>query len=112
MVETARPLHAAASVRQESTRFPSTRTVHAPHAPWPQPFFVPVNPSRSRSASRNVTRASTVSACPTPLTRSVTANRVIVPHVPSRPMPPPPDPQPQRQLASGLSTSHLSPSRL
>ncbi len=32
--------------------------MQAPHAPWSQPFFVPVRSSASRSASRSVTRLS------------------------------------------------------
>ena len=33
----------AASVMQDSTRRPSTCTVHAPHSPRSHPFFVPVS---------------------------------------------------------------------
>jgi hypothetical protein len=69
--------HPAAT--QDSTRLPSTSTVQAPHAPWSQPFFVPVSPSRSRSASSSVTRASTCSRSDLPLIRMVTAITGIVP---------------------------------
>ena len=41
-------------------RRPSTSTVHAPHCPRSQPFFVPVA-AYSRSASSSVTRGSSCS---------------------------------------------------
>src|SRR6202050_1982769 len=47
-----------ANVRQEFTRRPFMCTVHAPHWPWSQPFFVPGSWRFSRSASRRVTRGS------------------------------------------------------
>src|SRR3712207_3108687 len=52
-------------------RSPSTRTVHAPHSPRSQPFFVPVSARRSRSASSSVTLGSTATAYLRPLTDSV-----------------------------------------
>src|SRR5271165_3606839 len=52
----------AASVMQDSTRRPSTCTVHAPHSPRSHPFFVPVSASSSRKASSSVMRGSIVSA--------------------------------------------------
>src|SRR5436309_5962699 len=76
MVRTSRPSHCAAKVRHDSTRFPSTSTVHAPHAPWSQPFLVPVRSRRSRSASSNVVRLSSRNGCAPPLTRSVTSTSV------------------------------------
>ena len=69
-----RPSHCAASVRHDTTRLPSSSTVHAPHAPWSQPFFVPVSPSWSRSASSSVTRASSSTSRGAPLTRRETAS--------------------------------------
>src|SRR5438067_5304527 len=66
-VVTAAPSTVAASVRQEFTRRPSTSTVHAPHCPRSQPFFVPVRCSRSRSASSSVTRGSSASSSALPL---------------------------------------------
>src|SRR5262245_55687421 len=57
-----------ARVRHEVTRLPFTCTVHAPHCPWSQPFFVPVHWSRSRSRSSNDARTSTVIACRAPFT--------------------------------------------
>ena len=68
MVVIARPSTWAASVRQASTRSPSTCTVQAPHWPWSQPFLVPVRPRCSRRASSSVTRGSTASSCAVPLT--------------------------------------------
>src|SRR5215469_2125784 len=76
IVVTSRPSHCAASVRHDSTRLPPASTVHAPHAPWSHPFFVPVSPSRSRSASSNVTRLSSRSRRALPLTCSVTSTSV------------------------------------
>src|SRR5207237_3371340 len=52
------PSWATASVRHELMRRPFTSTVQAPHCPRSQPFFVPVRPMYSRSASSSVTRAS------------------------------------------------------
>ena len=56
IVRTCRPDACTASVRQDSTRSPSSRTVHAPHAPWLQPSLVPVSPIRSRSRSSDDAR--------------------------------------------------------
>ena len=72
MVVTSRPSHCAARVRHDSTRLPSSSTVHAPHAPWSQPFFVPVRPSSSRRASNSVVALWSRSRCAVPLTRNVT----------------------------------------
>ena len=58
MVVTRRLSHCAASIRHDSTRLPSSKIVQAPHAPWSQPFLVPVSPRWSRSASSRVTRLS------------------------------------------------------
>src|SRR5262249_8084040 len=63
MVVISSPSCITASVRHEFTRLPFTCTVHAPHCPWSQPFFVPVNWSRSRSISNSDARTSTVIAC-------------------------------------------------
>ena len=48
-------------------RRPLTSTVHAPHWPWSQPFFVPVSWRRSRRASSRVVRGSTWRSCDAPL---------------------------------------------
>src|SRR5262249_15926475 len=61
IVVTLAPSFMMASVRQELMRRPSTRTVHAPHWPWSHPFFVPVKPTYSRSASSSVVHGATSS---------------------------------------------------
>src|SRR5215207_8840362 len=53
-----RPSYCTARARQELIRSPSARTVHAPHAPWLQPFFEPVSPRWSRTRSSRDTRGS------------------------------------------------------
>ena len=65
------PVCITASVMQERIRRPLMCTVQAPHSPRSQPFFVPVNWRRLRSASSSVTRGSTVTECGCPLTVSV-----------------------------------------
>src|ERR1044072_620652 len=60
-----------ARLRQESTRLPLTWTVHAPHCPWSQPFFVPVSATVSRMQSSSVVRGSIFSLWSLPLIRSV-----------------------------------------
>ena len=57
IVVTVRPATDPAVRWQDLTGSPSTKTVHAPHAPSPQPSFAPVRPSRSRSAGSNGTEA-------------------------------------------------------
>src|SRR5690349_19646876 len=57
---------------QERTRRPPTWTVHAPHSPRSQAFFVPVKPSSSRNASSSVVRGSTIIARTWPLTVMLT----------------------------------------
>jgi len=53
-------------VRHDLTGTPSTRTVHAPHWPSPQPYFVPVNPKSSRNtlSSERSAAASQLRAAP------------------------------------------------
>src|ERR1700730_13965760 len=63
---TSRPSCWTASVRHERIRSPSTSTVHAP---WSQPFFVPVRCRWSRKASSRLTRGSSVRVRRVPLTR-------------------------------------------
>src|ERR1041385_5113336 len=48
-------------------RRPLARTVHAPHCPWSQPFFVPVRWRFSRRRSSRVVRGSSVSCSCFPL---------------------------------------------
>jgi hypothetical protein len=66
------PTAAMARVRQELTRRSSMSTVHAPHWPWSHPFFVPVSPAYSRSASSSVTEGSMTNVTSPPLMFSVT----------------------------------------
>src|SRR5262249_3521219 len=55
-------------VMQERVAFPSMGTVHAPHSALPQPNFVPVMPSTSRSTHNSGVSPSTSAARLTPLT--------------------------------------------
>ena len=52
---------------QERTGAPSSRTVHEPHWPMPQPYFVPVRFSSSRSAQSSGISGSTSSVYGFPL---------------------------------------------
>src|SRR5207249_12158701 len=47
------PVAAATGVTHERIGWPSSCTVHAPHSAMPQPNFVPVRPTTSRSAQRS-----------------------------------------------------------
>src|SRR5262245_17018319 len=67
MVVTVAPSFMIASVKQELMRLPSTKTVHAPHWPWSQPFFVPVRSSCSRRASSRVVQGATFNVVGAPL---------------------------------------------
>src|SRR4051795_172064 len=60
-------------VMHERTASRSRSTVQAPHAAWPQPYFVPVRSSSSRSTDRRVRFAGAVTRRSTPLTRSLVA---------------------------------------
>src|SRR6267378_1091377 len=71
MVVISSPSCIKARLRQEFTRLPFTCTVHAPHCPWSQPFFVPVRATVSRRQSSSVVRGSTRSWWSLPLMRSV-----------------------------------------
>ena len=53
MVVMALPLATETGSWQERTATPSRCTVHAPHEPMPQPYFVPVRSSPSRSTHRS-----------------------------------------------------------
>src|SRR6202040_347917 len=77
MVVISSPACITASVRQLLMRCPLTITVQAPHCPWSQPFFVPVNPRCSRNASSSVTRGSRSRAWRRPLTVSATVSLCI-----------------------------------
>src|SRR5215212_4963294 len=78
-VTTSDPSYAAARARQLLARFPSRRTVHAPHWPWSQPFLGLVFPSLSLSASRSVVRVSATNRYSVPSTLSVTSASTALP---------------------------------
>src|SRR5258705_13289768 len=59
MVTMSRPLMAPACSEHERIGTPFTWTVQAPHCPTPQPNFVPVMPSVSRSTQRSGVSGST-----------------------------------------------------
>ena len=50
IVVTRFPFASATGSEHERTGSPSTWTVQAPHCAMPQPYFVPVSPTTSRSA--------------------------------------------------------------
>src|SRR5262245_32340472 len=60
-------------VMQERVGSPPTCTVQAPHSAMPQPNFVPVMPSTSRSTQRSGVSPSTSTLCVLPLTLMVKA---------------------------------------
>ena len=78
MVVISAPSCITASVRHEMTRCPFTRIVHAPHAPWSQPFLVPVSSARSRSMSSSDVRLSTAISRASPLMRTRTTEDIAV----------------------------------
>src|SRR6201988_3387218 len=55
-------------VMQERVASPSMCTVQAPQSAWPQPNFVPVSPSVSRSTQSNGVSGDTSTECGWPLT--------------------------------------------
>src|SRR5688572_18589900 len=67
MVVTARPRASAASTRQDATRRPSSSTEQAPQSPVAHPSFVPVRPSRSRSAASRLSGGSQRNSADSPL---------------------------------------------
>src|SRR5262249_8137452 len=54
--------------KQERTGSPSICTVHAPHRAMPQPNFVPVMPSTSRSTHKSGVSSATSTLCVFPFT--------------------------------------------
>ena len=64
-----------ASIRQERTISPLTRTVHAPQTPCSQPTCVPVSLRCSRRKSARFSRGSTCASTRSPLTTSEIVNR-------------------------------------
>ncbi|GAB5541768.1 MAG: hypothetical protein SangKO_015280 [Sandaracinaceae bacterium] len=70
MVRTSPSTRAMGSTH-ERTGSPSTCTVHAPHCEMPQPYFVPVRPSVSRSTQRSGVSSDTSTVTGLPFTWSV-----------------------------------------
>ena len=62
MVTMRRPVTLASERMHDRTASPSTCTVHAPHAPMPQPNLVPVSPSPSRNAQSSGMAGSAMSS--------------------------------------------------
>src|SRR5262249_37700406 len=54
-------------IEHDRVATPSMWTVHAPHSAMPQPYFVPVRPSASRSTHRSGVSGSTSISCGCPL---------------------------------------------
>src|SRR5262245_24427316 len=64
------PSALATGVTHERTASPLRMTVQAPHCAMPQPNFVPVNPSDSRSTQRSGVAESESTTCGVPFTVS------------------------------------------
>src|SRR6266446_5942398 len=73
IVVTALPCTADAGMRQENMRSPSMCTMQAPHWPAPQPNFVPVSFSSSRSTHRRRVRSGALTLTGLPLTLKLIA---------------------------------------
>src|SRR5262249_40854981 len=67
MVVTFLPTTLDTGVMQDRIGRPSRCTVHAPHSATPQPNFVPVRPTTSRSTHRSGMSSGTSSSCSCPL---------------------------------------------
>src|ERR1051326_3005280 len=74
-VTTLAPSACTASIRQERTAAPSTRTVQAPHTPCSQPIWVPGRRNLARTQSAQVRRGPTSSSTLLPLTSNLTDTR-------------------------------------
>src|SRR5262249_92314 len=61
------PFTVAACSRHERTALPSSSTVHAPHWPTPQPYFVPVIPRRLRRTESSGSSSAASTLCSLPL---------------------------------------------
>src|SRR5207302_6195334 len=70
MVVTLLPAASASGVMHERMARPLSSTVHAPHTPTPQPYFVPSRPRRSPNTHSSGMRPSASTSRPTPLTIS------------------------------------------
>jgi len=66
---TERPATSMANVMQDTTGTPSSRTVHAEHAPQLHAIWVPVRPSGPRNASASVVHGGTATVRLAPLIR-------------------------------------------
>lgn len=77
------PAAAAAGVGQDTTRRPPAWTVHVPHRPRAQPFFVSVGCGRSRRASSKVTRGSSHAAGTAAASSPGVATRAAMAEVPA-----------------------------
>src|SRR5262249_29640370 len=62
------PASSPIGITHERFAWPSTCTVHAPHCAMPQPNFVPVRPSLSRSTHKSGVSLSAVTSTRLPLT--------------------------------------------
>ena len=82
MVSTDALCACTASIRQERTISPLTRTVHAPHTPCSQPTCVPVSFRCSRRKSARLSRGSTCASTRSPLTSSEMATAAVTPMLP------------------------------
>src|ERR1700691_3282722 len=78
------PATCETGVEQERVALPSTCTVHAPHNPAPQPYFVPVSSSVSRNTQSSGVSGATVTRFSLPLTRSVNSAIDFLDHHPTQ----------------------------
>src|SRR6478735_5674806 len=62
------PATESAGVRQERVALPRSKTVQAPHWPSPQPYLVPVRPSRLRRTESKDSPGTHSVLCSTPFT--------------------------------------------
>src|SRR5438105_13122397 len=77
MVVTAREPTAPTGSRQDRAASPSTSTVQAPHWAMPQPYFVPVKPSASRSTQSSGVAGSTSTSSRLPFTLRLITSRLL-----------------------------------
>src|SRR4030042_804462 len=67
MVSTSFPLTLRIGIIHDRTALSPSMTVHAPHRPFPQPYFVPVRPRSVRNAHRSIRSGSVVKLTDLPL---------------------------------------------
>src|SRR6185295_8099732 len=80
IVVTSFPATEWTGVIHEGDGLPFINTVHAPQAPSPQPYLLPVRQIQSRSTANKSVSGSTVISCCTPLTFNIMI-RVFYHHV-------------------------------